>query len=63
MGDQTYQNLELTHVAGGVFKATLIPERITQDFEYYVQVETKKNGTLVFPATAPEMNQTVVVIK
>jgi hypothetical protein len=63
LGDQTYQDLVLTHVAGGIYTATLAPKSIAQDFEYYVQVESKRNGTLVFPSTAPEMNQTVVVMR
>ena len=40
---------------------TLPPAATRADFEYFVQVTTGKNQLLHFPATAPEMNQTVVV--
>jgi hypothetical protein len=40
---------------------TLPPAATRADFEYLVQVTTGKNQLLHFPATAPEMNQTVVV--
>ena len=53
--------IPLSHVARGVWTVTLPPAATRADFEYLVQVTTGKNQLLHFPATAPEMNQTVVV--
>jgi hypothetical protein len=58
----TYQNQALTYVSGGIYTVTLTPESIPEDFEYYVEVKSKGDETFVFPATAPSMNQTVVII-
>jgi hypothetical protein len=34
---------------------------LDDDIEYYLRAETASGQTLVWPTTAPEMNQTVVV--
>ena len=56
-----FTEIPLSHVARGVWSVTLPPEATSADFEYFVQVAIGKNQLLHFPATAPEMNQTVVV--
>jgi len=56
-----FTEIPLSHVARGVWTVTLPPAATRADFEYLVQVTTGKNQLLHFPATAPEMNQTVVV--
>jgi malectin (di-glucose binding ER protein)/glycosyl hydrolase family 67 len=64
MGQGNYVSTPLEHVARGVYKGTLPAEKIQgQDLEYYVEVKTAKAGTLYFPATAPNLNQTVVTMK
>ena len=59
---KSFRREQLTHIARGVYTVTLSPELVADDFEYYVQVSTGTNKTLVFPATAPLMNQTVVIV-
>ena len=63
LGDQgsAFAAIPLSHVARGVWTVTLPPGAKRSDFEYFVQVKTDKGQLLHFPATAPEMNQTVVV--
>ena len=63
LGEQSsaFTEIPLSHVARGVWSVTLPPEATRADLEYYVQVAIGKNLLLHFPATAPEMNQTMVV--
>ncbi len=66
MGSGDYEKVPLTHVARGVYSVGFPPrsarEADPRAFEYYVQV-TAANGEVVhFPATAPDINQTVVVV-
>lgn len=46
------------HVGRAVYRAEL--PALAGDIEYYVEAETAKGGKLVWPATAPKLNQTVV---
>ena len=62
LAGKNYQNQELVHVSAGIYTVTLAPESIPEDFEYYVEVKSKGNETFVFPATAPSMNQAVVIM-
>ena len=50
----------LSNIARGVFQVTL--PSIQDDFEYYIQAESSAGKPLVFPATAPQINQTIVVM-
>jgi hypothetical protein len=59
LGDGSYTDISLIHVARGVYKVT-IPAQ-TDDFEYYIEAETSM-GNAKFPVTAPSINQTVVVL-
>ena len=61
MGKGEYKQVPLTHVARGVYKVTLPPARDTA-IEYYVTARTAKGDSLVWPATAPELSQTIVII-
>ena len=60
LGEGKYESQTLTHVARGVYALTLPPQ--PGDFEYYLeaQISAKK---IVYPVTAPNLNQTVIVIK
>ena len=60
--DSAYSEVPLTHVARGVWTVTFPPEATRSDFEYFVQVDTELGQTLHFPATAPGLNQTVLVV-
>jgi hypothetical protein len=52
----------LQHVARGVYQVTLPAEASKADFEYYVQATTAGGAKLSFPAAAPSLNQSVVVV-
>jgi len=58
LGRGEFQKQDLTHLARGVYSVTLPP--VLTDMEYYVVAETAGGKKLIWPATAPEMNQTVV---
>lgn len=60
LGAERFQTLPLTHVARGVYSVRLPAAAAAADFEYYVQA-TASDRSLVFPVTAPAINQTVVV--
>jgi len=52
------------HVDRGVYKAALPPQDgAVVGIEYYVKATTDDGKTLVFPASAPALNQTVVVTR
>ena len=59
LGQGEFRKQDLTHMARGVYLVTL--ESVQNDIEYYITAETTGGKKLVWPATAPEMNQTVVV--
>jgi hypothetical protein len=59
LGSGKYIAVPLHHIARGVYSVTL--PNTPDDFEYYVRVMTASGKELLYPATAPEMNQTVVV--
>jgi hypothetical protein len=61
LGKGAFEKLPLEHVARNVYAVRIPAARIgSKDVEYYVQASVGTN-TLRFPATAPAMNQTVVV--
>jgi len=62
LGKGTFEKAPLEHVARGVYSARIPAAQIANhDIEYYVQ--TSVGGkTVRFPATAPVLNQTVVVM-
>ena len=55
--------MSLSHVARGVYSVVLTSEQIAGDFEYHIKATGGDGKTLLFPATAPELNQTVVVMQ
>ena len=57
-----FERIEMTHVNRGVYEARLPADATRADAEYYVSAvagETK----LTWPATAPKLNQTVVIVR
>jgi len=63
LGEGLWQTVTLAHEARGVYRVTLPGNAIQdRDFEYYLSAETDDGKTVVYPATAPQMNQTVVVM-
>ncbi len=61
MGKGEYAKKPLVHVARGVYQITLPAELTQADLEYYIDALTPDGKHLFFPATAPNLNQTVVV--
>ncbi len=60
LGRGVWQSRDLLHVARGVYRVTLPNNGAS--FEYRVQAQTAAGRKLVWPATAPELNQTVVIV-
>ena len=59
LGSGRFQSKPLTHVARGVYKVSLDPQK--DDFEYYVEAKSGK-GEVLFPVTAPKICQSVIVV-
>ena len=62
LGQGEFETVPLQHVARGVYSVQIPANRISgRDMEYFVQASVGA-ATVRFPATAPAMNQTVVVV-
>jgi len=63
MGGSDYERIPLAHVARSVYHVTIPAEKIKGfDLEYHV-VAIANGQELRFPATAPLINQTIIVMK
>ncbi len=60
LGAGRFAEVPLKWVARGVYSVEL-PAGAKDDFEYYVRVEPGSGQPVCYPATAPALNQTVVV--
>jgi len=64
LGGKTFQTRPLAHLARGVYQAILDKKDLGQgEIEYYLQAETTTGQTLIWPATAPQRNHTVISIE
>lgn len=63
IGKGNYEKIPLTHIARSVYSARIPAGSIETDIEYYVEVNTIDGQKGTFPATTPNINQTVVIIK
>ena len=61
VGAGKFSRKTLGYLGRGVYSASLPAGAIASDTEYYVQIVTDSDEKLQFPATAPAINQTVVV--
>ena len=59
LGSGRFRSKPLTNVARGVYTVSLAPQK--EDVEYYVEAKANK-GKVLFPATAPKICQTVIVV-
>ena len=59
LGQTTWQTQSATHVGRAIYEVKLPPAQ--DDFEYSITAQTAGGEKLVWPATAPAINQTVVV--
>ena len=62
LGRGAFARHKLVTVARGVYMAVVPGRAIAGDFEYYVECLPESGPALRFPATAPALNQTVVVM-
>jgi hypothetical protein len=71
IGKDNYNRIPLTCIARSVYSVTIPADRINKadasaplgaGLEYYVKVGLADDEQLVFPAAAPDINQTVVVL-
>ena len=62
MGKGSFKKIPLTHIARSVYSARIPASRIETDLEYYVKANTTDGQESTFPVTAPEINQTVVIV-
>jgi hypothetical protein len=60
LGQRRFASIPLKHQVRGVYSVDL-PAHAKDDFEYYLKVEPDRGQPLYFPATAPKLNQTVVI--
>jgi len=63
MGKDDYKRIPLTDVARGVYSVRIPAGRIKGDLEYYIEAHSGDGHAAVFPASAPNMSQTVVIMK
>jgi hypothetical protein len=64
MGTNNYTMVALTHIVRGVYSITIPAREIKKtDLEYHIKVTVDDNHSIYFPATAPRIDQTVVVIQ
>ena len=61
MGKGEYRRVDLTHVGRGVHTVSFPPRGARSDVEYYLEA-TAGDQKVRFPATAPALNQTVVLL-
>jgi hypothetical protein len=62
LGEVSFARVPLQHLQRGVYSVAL-PAAVSDDFEYFLQAEPEpgRGEPVRFPATAPRLNQTVVV--
>jgi hypothetical protein len=60
LGRGDFQRIAAEHVARAVYAVVVPP--LTGDIEYYLESEAADGRKLIWPATAPDLNQTVVVL-
>ena len=63
LGKGEFAKLPATQAARNVYRATLPAEAVQDDLEYYLEASLDTGTTLRWPATAPALNQSVVVVK
>ena len=63
IGKGNYKKMPLKHIARSVYSARIPTGQIENDLEYYIEASTMDGQECTFPATAPDINQTVVIMK
>jgi hypothetical protein len=60
LGKGRHESIQLTHIGRGLFLITVPPQQ--DDFEYYLEARIS-TGNIVYPVTAPDLSQTVIIMK
>ena len=63
IGTAKYTKVALAHITRGVYSVTIPAGQIKADLEYHVKVTAGDGRSIYFPATAPRIDQTVVIIQ
>ena len=63
IGEGRYKEIPLVHAARGVYFARIPARAMKNDLEYYIKASLVNGREAVFPATAPELGQTVVIME
>ncbi len=63
LGVSEFVSIPLNHVARGVYSVRVPSDSIRSDLEYYLEVTGEDDNSLVFPPSAPRLNQTVVILE
>jgi len=58
---KAFKSVPLQHIARSVYKAHIPAAQIKGDFEYYIEYSPRTGVTMHYPATAPEINSTIVI--
>jgi hypothetical protein len=61
LGNNKYEESDLKRISDTYWLATIPSGSIKEDFEYYIQIEEKKN--FLFPASTPAINQAVTILR
>ena len=61
LGKGEFQRVNVPHVARAVYRVE--SPSPGEDFEYRIEVTTASGTSVMWPATAPEINQTVLLLK
>jgi hypothetical protein len=61
LGEKNFTQTELKKISATYWIATIPSESIPDDFEYYIKIQDNKD--YIYPASSPQINQTVVLLK
>ena len=61
MGKGDYSEISLNHKARGAYMVQL-PESNGEGLEYFIEVKLASGNLIKWPATAPEINQTIIFL-
>lgn len=63
LGTRQFNKVSPAHVNRGVYELKLSSEELNnEDLEYYIEAVSASESTTFFPASAPELNQTIVIV-
>lgn len=61
LGEKPFMVKSAGHIARGVYEIIIPGSEIRDDFEYFISCSDKAGETILWPASAGEMNQSVVI--